>query len=232
MIYVTGDVHGNIDINKLSAKNWPIGNTLTHTDYLIVCGDFGLIWDDPDNITAEEKYWLEWLSKKPWTTLFVDGNHENHDRLATYPVEEMFGGKVHRITPNIIHLMRGEYYEIDGRTFWCMGGATSTDKHRRTEGKSWWRNELPSIQELNHGIEVLRAHDLKVDYIITHCAPRNIQEILAHWYENDGLTSFLNLVLQDVEFKRWFCGHYHIDKEVNEKFVVVYDNIIPLPEVA
>lgn len=76
MIYVTGDIHGEVDISKLNTQNF---SQAKEGDYLIICGDFGLIWDIKPS--KNEEYWLKWLSKKPWTTLFVDGNHENFDRL-------------------------------------------------------------------------------------------------------------------------------------------------------
>jgi len=82
-IYITGDIHGEMQIDRLSSKNWSEGKELTKEDFLIICGDFGLIWDnDPDSIRGrKEQYRIKWLNSKSWTTLFVDGNHENHHRL-------------------------------------------------------------------------------------------------------------------------------------------------------
>lgn len=71
MIFITGDLHGTKEIHKLDKKNFPIGESLTKNDYLIILGDFGLIW----NNSKEEIYWRDWLNNKPWTTLFIDGNH-------------------------------------------------------------------------------------------------------------------------------------------------------------
>ena len=70
-IYITGDTHG--DFRRFSADNFPEGKTLTKKDYVIICGDFGGIWDVKES-SPQEKYWLDWLDRKPWTTLFVDGN--------------------------------------------------------------------------------------------------------------------------------------------------------------
>ena len=64
-----------------------------------------------------EKYWLDWLDNKNFTTLFVDGNHENFTRLYNYPVEEWHGGKVHKIRDSVIHLMRGEIFDIDNKKY-------------------------------------------------------------------------------------------------------------------
>ncbi|WP_246361985.1 metallophosphoesterase family protein [Paenibacillus alba] len=105
MIYITGDVHGSISIGRrLNTKNFPEQKKMTKDDFVIISGDFGLIW----NGDKEDQYWLKWLHKeKPFTTLFIDGNHENHDMLDAYPVEIWNGGKVHRINDSVIHLMRG-----------------------------------------------------------------------------------------------------------------------------
>lgn len=69
MIYVTGDTHGALSINKLSSDEFPQGKELTKNDYVIICGDFGLVW----NNNGEDYWWRRWLDNKPWTTLFVDG---------------------------------------------------------------------------------------------------------------------------------------------------------------
>lgn len=99
---------------------------MTKEDYVIICGDFGGVWNkEVEN--KEEKHLLDWLEGKPFTTLFVDGNHENFDRLYSYPVELWHGGKVHKIRPSVIHLMRGQIYEIDGKSFFTFGGASSHD---------------------------------------------------------------------------------------------------------
>ena len=82
MIYVTGDTHANIDINKLSTKKFPQQKTLTKKDYVIVCGDFGLVWD----ASSREMWWQKWLGNKRFTTLWVDGNHENYDALKLLPI--------------------------------------------------------------------------------------------------------------------------------------------------
>nr|WP_290461262.1 hypothetical protein [Acutalibacter muris] len=66
------------------------------------------------------------------------------------------------------------------------------------------------------------------DYVLTHCAPRSIQTMIASWYENDSLTSFLERVRIDLQFKRWYFGHYHIDKQLNEQFVALYNKVVPM----
>lgn len=125
MIYVTGDTHG--DFRRFSTDIFPEQKEMTKDDFVIICGDFGGIWCQEDNKKAmkNENYWLDWLDEKPFTTLFVCGNHENFDRLSAFPIENRYGGNVHVIRPSILHLMRGETFCIDGNTVFAFGGASS-----------------------------------------------------------------------------------------------------------
>ena len=97
---------------------------LTKEDYIIICGDFGLCW-------AKDKtfeYHCKNFAEKPYTILWVQGNHENYDMIGEYPLEEWHGGKVrHIIRDKVILLERGQVFEIDGKTFFTFGGASSHD---------------------------------------------------------------------------------------------------------
>lgn len=84
------------------------------------------------------------------------------------------------------------------------------------------------IEEMERAISALDKENGTVDYVISHCAPRSIQRMIADWYENDSLTSFLEIVRTDLSFKHWYFGHYHIDKQINEKFTALYQNIVCL----
>lgn len=123
MIYFTGDTHG--DFRRFSSEFFPEGKNCTKDDFVIILGDFGGVWKLSED--GDERYWLDWLEKKPWTTLFIDGNHENHDRLNTMPVEEWHGGKIHRVRPSVLHLMRGQVFHIGGYRMFTFGGASSHD---------------------------------------------------------------------------------------------------------
>ena len=102
MIYATGDLHGNS--LRFQPQYFPEQSEMTKDDYMIVCGDFGCVWngdksDDPQ---------LDRLEALPFTVLFVDGNHENFDALNEHPLEQWHGGRVNKIRPHVIHLMRGQ----------------------------------------------------------------------------------------------------------------------------
>lgn len=135
-IYITGDTHGN-------QYKWveQIEPVLSPADIILVCGDFGVgFWDG--RYWSEETFY-DFLSEQKYIVLFIDGNHGNFDKMNSYPVETWSGGKVHKIRNNVIHLMRGEVYCIKGGTIFVMGGGYSIDKYRRTEGVSWWSQEMP-----------------------------------------------------------------------------------------
>lgn len=246
MIYITGDTHA--DFSRLEEDKFPIQSDMTKNDYVIICGDFGGVW----NYIVEsiyEKHWLDWLNNKNFTTLFVDGNHENFERLYRYPVEEWHGGKVHKIRDSVIHLMRGEIYDIDNKKFFAFGGARSHDiqdgilnideyekiyeyrkrgAYFRIRDYSWWDLELPTEEEMQNGIKNLEKVNYKVDYIISHCCSTSIQTLLNPSYKKDILTDYLQEVSEKCEFKKWYFGHYHDYRQVNSQFTLLYENIVPL----
>jgi len=224
LIYITGDTHIPIDVHKLSVANFPEQKNLTKNDFVIICGDFGGVW----NRSVEEQYWVNWLNRKSFTTLFVDGNHENFAMLNKYPVSEWNGGLVQQIKPSIYHLMRGQIFTIDGYKIFTMGGAKSHDKIFRKEGRSWWPEEMPSRREYDTALENLDEHKWNVDIILTHCIADSIQYRIADWYSHDKLTNFLETVKLDCKYDKWYFGHYHINKDIDEKHTALYDWIIPI----
>jgi predicted phosphodiesterase len=227
MIYTTGDTHGSLDIDKLNTKNFPQQKTMTKADYVIIAGDFGLIWSN----SKEEKYWLNWLETRNFTTLFVDGNHENFDLLNSYPVSEWSGGKVHQISDSIYHLMRGQVFVIDGKKIFTFGGAMSIDKAGRTEFKSWWKQEIPSGEEFLEAEANLIKNNRTVDFIITHTAPQGnliLFGINGDKY-HDPVAKLLT-IFRGNRFKHWYFGHLHIDK-TSGNFTALYDKIVEMKEI-
>ena len=232
MIYVTGDIHGySGDIKKLTAKN--VTSKLTKNDYLIICGDFGLVWDTKHE-TMKEKMWIKWLQDQAWTTLFVDGNHECFPRLYTYPEKDWNGGKVHEIRSKILHLERGYVFELEGKKIFTLGGATSHDRGPATGdmasvGKYWWPEELPSAEEFARATASLDACGRKVDYIITHCLPTKLQDVISNnEYFNDALTDYLQGLVDTVEYDHWYCGHYHVDRAMTDKITVLFNSVLEI----
>ena len=192
-IFTTGDTHGNFE--RFRPEYFPEGQELTKEDVVLQLGDFGGVWfgDERDDEA------LDWLKGLPFTVAFVSGNHENYDALVKYPIENWHGGRVQPVRPHVLHLMRGQVFELAGRTFFTMGGAASHDiedgilsledpnferkyltlkrkEHARfrIDHLSWWREELPSEEEYAEARRNLDAHGWAVDYILTHCAPTSI----------------------------------------------------------
>ena len=228
MIFITGDTHGEIDIRKFNSRKFPEQKKLTKSDFMIVAGDFGLIWDGSN----ECKYWLNWLLEKSFTTLFIDGNHENFELLNSYPVINWKGGKVHQITDSVIHLMRGQIFVIDKLKFFTFGGAKSSDKEFRKEGVSWWKQEMPSQEEYVEGLRNLEINNWIVDYVITHTCPVEVQDILIkRFYKNLEVTE-LNRYLFEIDsktnYKHWYFGHNHLDENLTDKHTILYNKIIRL----
>jgi predicted phosphodiesterase len=224
MIYITGDTHIPIDIKKLNNSNFAEQKEMTKNDYVIVCGDFGGVWNNSD----EELYWRKWLQEKHFTTLFVDGNHENFELIKQFPVNLWNGGNVHYINDSVIHLMRGQVYNIDGYKFFTMGGADSIDKHYRVEGKSWWKEEIPNREEFDEALDNLDKYNWKVDYVLTHTASMRIVEAMYYIKDNNSLNSFFNLLEDDLEYKHWYFGHFHDDIDINKKHSLIYQRIIKI----
>lgn len=216
MIYITGDTHGN-------QYKWveQIESVISPADIIIVCGDFGVgFWNG--RYWSEETFY-DFLSAQKYTVLFIDGNHENFDKLYSYPIGTWCGGRVHKIRQNIIHLMRGEVYCIEDISIFVMGGGYSIDKYLRTEGVSWWPQEMPSEEEYDNALENLKNADFKVDYIITHTAPSEtvyyLSTLRSLGIKNDvvqerQLTIFLDEIQRKVTYKHWYFGHFHVDREL------------------
>lgn len=228
-IWITGDTHGGLDIEKLKSKNWKEGKHLSKSDYLIILGDFGFLWESRSDKT--EKYWLDWLDKQNYTTLFIDGNHENHIRLERLEKVDMFGSKVGKVTDSIYHLRRGEVYTIADSTFFCFGGATSADRKDRVEYEDWWHQEVPTESELKYGLDNLSKHDYKVDYLLFHTIPTSIHNKIPHKkskaYLNDPTCKMLDEIFKRTTFKKGFSGHFHIDYEI-DYWNVLFEKVVKI----
>jgi predicted phosphodiesterase len=230
MIYITGDTHIPIDITKFSMPNFVEQKQMTKNDYVIICGDFGGVW----NNSHEEIYWRKWLNDKNFTTLFVDGNHENFNLLNQYPVEYWSGGKIHKISDSIYHLLRGQVFDIDSHTFFTMGGAESVDRMRRTEGISWWAEEMPNQTEFNEGMTNLDKHNWKVNYVISHtCSIKIFEEynnytIGLYKLPPTPVEEYFDILEEKLDFKHWYFGHYHDNGDIDNRHTILYNQIIPI----
>lgn len=224
MVYIRGDTHGQI--GQFTEEAMPGESSWSKEDILIVTGDFGFVFMG-ENYTSEKND-LDCLARKPYTILFVDGNHEGFPFLMQYPEETRYGAPVRRIRNNIFWLQRGYIYNIEGYTFFVMGGAYSVDRafrqqyFDRTGEKIWFEEELPNNEEYNRAVANLNHCGRSVDYIITHTAPAAVIYRLTNGMPDSNekeLAGFFEWVYNEVSFTKWFFGHFHIDQ-------VFYDGLI------
>jgi hypothetical protein len=222
--FVCGDVHGKIDIKKLSTEFWPEQRELTKEDVLIQLGDFGWIWHPLAQNNPEQNYWLNWLGTRKYTLLVVLGNHENYDEIEQLPECQKFNGTVQYLEVSgrhgdgiIYFAKRGEVYEINNKKFWAFGGALSIDKDNRTPGVSWWEGELPTWWDYEYGMKQLDKINWNVDYVVSHTCPVNIVNEIIHktpYTEGkfkDPVAVYFFEIYKKLLFKEWHFGHFHED---------------------
>lgn len=219
MVYITGDLHG--DISRLEKMN------LKKYDTLIVCGDFGFIWDDSE---LEKKY-IKKISKLPYMILFVDGTHENFDLLKKYPEKDFAKSQARQITDNIYQLLRGHIYEIDGHTFFTFGGGESVDKEIRQAYNNYWPEELPTVNEMKNAVANLDKVNRKVDYIITHEPSARVKGLFCDKIDNiNTLNRFFDDVSKQVQYKKWFFGSVHKDRQVPPNYMAMFTSVLSIDE--
>ena len=196
MVYLTGDTHGELDRFKDGGLR-----RAGKGDFVVVLGDFGFVWDGSK---AEQKN-LDWLRKRPYTILFLDGSHENYDLLEQYPTEERFGGLVQPLGGNVYHVCRGSVLELP--------------------------QEMPSDEEYARCEAALEANGWQVDYVLTHDAPSKFLDfsVLAEG-ENNRLHLFLDKVVMKTTYEKWFFGCHHKDVQLSTKSRCLFCDVVSIGE--
>ncbi len=220
MICVTGDLHG--DLSRLKA---PEIKKLRKGDALIITGDFGCIWDGSD----KEKKLLKALGKKKYNILFVEGVHENFDLLCDYPEEEWCGGKTRLISGNLRQLMRGQYYTIAQKTVFTFGGGVSEDNnsYSEPEDEKNWAHQIPTDEQLEAGRKNLSDNNNDVDFIISYEPPARLIEFIdIGTTSRNHINTYLDSILETVDFKMWFFGKRHINKLIPPRYHCLFDDVI------
>lgn len=217
MIYLTGDTHGRAA--RLSRESMPFADNWGKKDTLIVCGDFGFLM----NGSKREEMFLRELSFRPYTICFLDGNRENFTLLNALKVVDWHGGRAQLLRPNVVHLMRGQVYDMEGYKLFTMGGGCSIDRERRDENVDWWPQEMPSQWEYDEARANLRDAGMRVDFVLTHAAPQAVMdEIGLSNPDESPLNLFLNWVKDNVAYKRWYFGHMHVDASLEGNLYAMF----------
>ncbi len=220
MIFVTGDKHAQLEpfISNVGFKSVKKG------DILIVCGDFGFLWDK-----SEQEYKkLKWLSKRKYDIAFVEGCYDNMEIIEQYPVSVWNGGRVRLISKNIIYLMQGELYNIEGKKVLAFGGGFDSNLNFNLEENNWWPEKSSNKHNIDIVIRNIEKSNGEVDLVITHEAPASITPC----FEEEKSTNAINCILEEIQlhcgFKRWFFGKYHVDKQITKRYCAVFENVIKI----
>ena len=230
MMFVTGDMHRDIDISKLA----DISNLTCKTSTVLIAGDFGGVWNQgflDENgafkIAPLDELFINSLARFPFKIIACLGNHENYDVINRLPRTDAYGGKIIRLSDNVELLDRGYVYQIEGKKILSIGGAMSMDRLCRKEHITFWQDEVIQKEDINRARKELSKHDFKVDYVLTHTAPLSVlKEILSSLdntsslrlklefaIENDPSVLLLDELLKEFTFKQWYFGHFHKDMQ-------------------
>ncbi len=209
-IYLLSDLHGERDIEGL--KHYL--EYASDDDLLIILGDlyFGF-----DNAECSMEF-TEWFMSLNKNIAFIDGNHENYGYINSFPEEEWCGGRVHRISDKIVHLCRGEIYNINGVSIFTFGGCRSSAKW--AERGLWYEGDDPTVDEVEYAKEKLSDAGLKVDYVLTHKYEAHRDTTVS-----EALGDLVKFIEENVEYKKWYYGHWHSECEVDKKHIMIYKTL-------
>ena len=220
MIYITGDTHR--DFMRLDKMKF------NKDDMLIILGDTDINYC----LNEEDNKFKKYLKKYNVKMFCIRGNHEERpENISTYKEINMFGGKVYieEEYPNLIFAKDGEEYNIDGKSVLVIGGAYSVDKdYRLMYGYKWFRDEQLTKEEMD--IIYNRVKGKHFDIVLTHTCPYKYEPVEVFLSGIDqskvdkSMEHFLDKIEKNIKYDKWYCGHYHTEKEI-DKIVFLFENI-------
>lgn len=229
MFYITGDKHGEFAFLEKFCKK---ANTTTE-DVLIILGDAGInYYEDIRDMVRKEH-----LKSFPITLFCIHGNHEARpSTIISYKKKKMFGGEVYidEEYPNQLFAIDGEVYNFNSKEAMVIGGAYSVDKeYRIARHWKWFADEQPSEEIKNKVRQTLKEKGGKVDIILSHTCPLRYEPV--EWFlsavDQSTVDKSTEIFLDDIEantsYERWFCGHYHGEKEI-DKMCFLFNSILTL----
>ena len=149
--------------------------------------------------------------------------------------------------PNIYFAIDGEIYTFEGKRYMVVGGAHSVDKMCCIEqNKPFWEDEMPdpAIKERveeklaleNNKIYGMLTHTCPIDYLPTEMfmstrqnavikrKPRKTKSKKLIKPDIDRSTEeWLGKIEKELEYEVWYCGHYHIDKQIDKINMMCHD---------
>ena len=217
MVYVTGDIHGDPErIVQFCLSMKP-----RRSDTIIILGDVAANYTGG----ARDEWVKQTLEQLKISILCIHGNHEMRpSTIETYKLKEWKGGLVwyEEAYPHLLFAKDGEIYSIEGKTYIAIGGAYSVDKLYRIERNySWWEDEQPS-DEIKSYVESQIEKFKSVDYVLSHTCPFKYEpcEAFLNFIDqntvDDSTERWLDEIEEKLDYKLWFCGHWHIDKRIDK----------------
>ena len=216
MVYFTGDIHGAVDgIDTFIKKVHP-----SRDDIIVLLGDVGANFygGRRDNILKT------WLNDAGPTFLCIHGNHEMRPtNVPGYQMKSWNGGIVwvQPEYPNLLFARDGEIFTLNGLRYLVIGGAYSVDKYYRlSKGWSWWPDEQPSSWIKTYVEKQIRENEF--DVVLSHTCPFKYEprEMFISGLDqstvDDSTERWLDTIEESVEYKAWFCGHWHTDKRIDK----------------
>lgn len=234
MVYVTGDVHGYFGRIVRFAQTRP---SPSPDDVLVILGDVGAnFWCDENDDRIRDA-----LGNLSLWVLCVHGNHEARpDAGLGYREMEWRGGTVFvdDARPRLLFAKDGSVFDLEGASCLVAGGAYSADKRFRLEdGRRWFSDEQPGPQERAAVEHSCADAGWRVDYVFSHTIPlgeRPTEAFMASVNQREVDTSteeWLESVAGRLSFRRWFSGHFHINKRPAEgRFWVLFKEIVRLAD--
>jgi len=212
-VFVTGDIHG--DVNNLADRIAHIGDT-TKDDLLILLGDIGFFYSVYFDKLQKDLERQKFAAELPITLLCVQGNHEQPFKEMAAEKIKFLGGDGYE-SNGIYFVDNGTTLDINGKRCLVIGGAYSVDKPWRLErGNAWWENEELTDAELDQIHHAVKGQ--KFDFVFTHTCPyyHLPREVFLPFVDQSQVENRTEKALQkmyhDIDFKRWYCGHFHTDK--------------------
>lgn len=228
MIYLTGDTHGQFRRLEIFNKQNP---GLTENDLMIILGDAGFNYFGDERDTIKKK----WVAELPFQILCIHGNHEMRPLSArAYEEYQWNGGIVYRqrMYSNILFAKDGEVFDLGGRKAIAIGGAYSVDKqYRLTFGYHWFEDEQPSPQIKKAVDSRLAQENWQIDAVLSHTCPARYMptEVFLEGIDQSAVDNsteeWLGKLEKKLDYKQWFCGHYHTQKTV-DRLQFLYEDII------
>ena len=230
MIVYIGDTHGSTEKIAHCIRK----RELTEGDTVVILGDAGINYYGDERDLA-----IKALLNHMGVTIFcIHGNHEQcPEELPAYHLNEWRGGSVYVEDefPNLLFDVDGEIYDMDGYQTIVIGGVYSADKYRRLAWHlRWFPNEQLTDETKAKVESKLDSLRWKVDLVLSHTSPSKFlpTETFLPFADqstvNRTTEKWLDTIEERVTYRKWLCGHWHMDKSIGH-FRFIMKDLVVLP---